>query len=279
MPDLTFTSSGNLSALRAATAFTSTVHHQHAHCRCCRRFASHCCGQRKFTPMTRTRHERPLCERMFGSLPPGYTLRQHVSIVLSGTPAGWAWDLFQTVLTVVACALYVVSSYDVTVDLVSGCFVMRANGYVCARVRACVCVSVCCVCACVWPPQRCPTIPHRRSTAGFPFFSQSTTSSVGGCILPLVFVPVLPLLVDMLCPHHLVCRYASENRLAYPFGFFALVDFFTIIPVYMEIFWSGGLPQLAFLRFVRVLRVMRVLRAFKILNSTMTGQYMRGWWF
>ena len=57
------------------------------------------------------RDARVFCAGVFGTLPPGYTTRQKVSIILYGTPAGHAWDIFQTVISVLACALYIASTY------------------------------------------------------------------------------------------------------------------------------------------------------------------------
>lgn len=70
---------------------------------------------------------------------------------------------------------------------------------------------------------------------------------------------------------YLLRGYAAANRLTYPFGRYALVDFFTIAPVFLEpLLQSESLSRgLAFLRFVRVLRVMRVLRSFGAVNNSM----------
>ena len=74
------------------------------------------------------------------------------------------------------------------------------------------------------------------------------------------------------CP--LRISYASDNRALYPFTFHAVIDFLTIVPVFVELTTPANtVPELAFLRFVRVLRVMRILRAFKVINASMSGAW------
>ena len=70
-----------------------------------------CCCCRRPTAASMRRDARVFCAGVFGTLPPGYTTRQKVSIILYGTPAGHAWDIFQTVISVLACALYIASTY------------------------------------------------------------------------------------------------------------------------------------------------------------------------
>ncbi|KDO27920.1 hypothetical protein SPRG_07194 [Saprolegnia parasitica CBS 223.65] len=48
----------------------------------------------------------------FHGIPKGFSLRTRVRIKLENSPVGQAWDLFQTITSLVACGLYIVQSYN-----------------------------------------------------------------------------------------------------------------------------------------------------------------------
>ena len=49
--------------------------------------------------------------QLLGSLPPNYTLRQKVMLVMEASPLGRSWDVFQTALSLFASMMYVRSTY------------------------------------------------------------------------------------------------------------------------------------------------------------------------
>lgn len=110
------------------------------------------CLCRPRTAAARARSDNNACESCFGTLPPGYTMRQQVSIVLSGTPFGHAWDTFQTVLSVAACGLYVGATYSMHVPQV------RPRQQ---RALACACVPLA---PCQLHTARLPPVPSRAHT-------------------------------------------------------------------------------------------------------------------
>lgn len=60
---------------------------------------------------------------------------------------------------------------------------------------------------------------------------------------------------------------AAEDRVMYVFEPTALIDFFTTVPVFIEVAGEAAISnRLSFLRFLRVMRVARVFRILRILR-------------
>jgi voltage-gated potassium channel len=149
---------------------------------------------------------RRCCRWFFGTVPRKFGLRRRVEIMLSLTPIGHAWDLVQSILSVVSCTFYVLATYSIDVP--------------------------------VW--------------------------------LDLAITALF--LLD-----YILRWYAAQSRWKYPFSFFAVVDFLTILPVVLQTvvpllipsFALVGAPALIglyFLRMVRVIRIVRILRVFKLVS-------------
>ncbi|TXC76199.1 ion transporter [Luteibaculum oceani] len=60
--------------------------------------------------------------------------------------------------------------------------------------------------------------------------------------------------------------WASEHKKKYIFSFFGLIDFFSILPTYLELFVSGA-AAFAILRAVRLLRIFRVLKLVQFIGE------------
>ena len=65
---------------------------------------------------------------------------------------------------------------------------------------------------------------------------------------------------------YLYLWYASENRLRYPFGFFAVVDLLAILPFYLSL----GVD----LRPLRVVRILRIFRLLKLAKYNAAGRVL-----
>lgn len=60
--------------------------------------------------------------------------------------------------------------------------------------------------------------------------------------------------------------FSSPNRVRYMFSFFGIVDFLSLIPTYLSLFF-GGVQYLLAVRILRVLRIFRVLRLMKYMQQ------------
>ena len=133
-------------------------------------------------------------EAVTGKISSHFSLRRRLSIIMLGSPLGRFWDLFQVLMSLLSCFLYVASTYG----------------------------------------------------ADQPYEIDWTITILFSIDYVLRF-------------------FIANNRLAYPFSFFAIVDIVACMPVYLEWANVGGNSSLRFVRFLRVLRVLRIIRAFRMI--------------
>jgi len=60
---------------------------------------------------------RRCCRWFFGTVPRKFGLRRRIEVMLSLTPMGHAWDLLQSILSIVSCTFYVLATYDIDVPI------------------------------------------------------------------------------------------------------------------------------------------------------------------